>query len=716
MSSRNDIICFANDWAADPLSKKQIMTRLARRHRILWINSINIRRPRLARKDFRRSVQKLREFGRGLMHVEERIWVLSPLYLPFHSLAVVRSLNRWLLRWQIRRALRRLGFADPVTWTYVPNSADVVGTLGERLIVYQCVDEYAAFSDAGAEVRERERDLLAKSDLVLVCSSALLDSKRTENPHTFLITHGVDYEHFRRAVEESTPVAEELRALPRPILGFHGLVADWVDLPLLAELARQRPQWTIVLVGRADTDLAPVRGLSNVHVLGHRPYARLPEYLRGFDVALLPFVYNELTRNANPLKLREYLAAGLPVVATPLPEIAKFDHLVLLATTSDDYVAKITALLEKGMTGPSPTRSETMAEESWDRKVEEAERLLCAALPDDLEHRLREHPIFAGRQLEFVSRSCGRHSEHLEYRDRSAAGERRILVKRIKTWEGPGQPHETVAREHHALEKLREHFDPENRSSLPVPLLALPEANTLVVERLPGLPLSQILKREANRIVGPFRRHRMCAVSRLAAQWLRQFHHATQQPPQTHDSRAYLTELGQRLDRCATLGLDKTAAEEVWGLASRTSWKANQQLTSTAARHGDFIPQNILVHGARLGVVDFENFSECDVIYEDVGTFVAYLTMLRVSPFYSRGTLEAMISSFLATYGDHLSNPLLRLYVVKAAVTIVSEFQPKAGILGSPDRLRQLRKHLLRASHMLLGGVPIHPAEATLAG
>ncbi len=378
----NDIICFANDWAADPLSKKQVMVRFARRRRVLWINSMNNRRPRLARKDLGRILQKLGGFCHGLVQVEDRIWVLTPLYLPFHGRPLVRSLNRWLLGWQIRGALRRLGFVRPTTWTFLPTSADVVGSLGEECIVYYCVDEYAAFSDAAPEIRDREQELLAKADVVLVCSSALWESKRTHNPRTYLVTHGVDYEHFRRAAEDTTPKAPDLCAVPRPILGFHGLVADWVDLQLLAEVARRRPQWSIVMVGRVDTDLAPLAGLRNVHVLGHRPYARLPEYLRAFDVALLPFVCNDLTRHANPLKLREYLAAGLPVVATPLPEVAKFEGLVSLAATADEYIRQINTLLDQGVVGPSLDRSEKVAGESWDSKLEEIEQLVSAALSD----------------------------------------------------------------------------------------------------------------------------------------------------------------------------------------------------------------------------------------------------------------------------------------------------------------------------------------------
>jgi len=377
--SRN-VICFANEWASDPLSKKQVMLRLARRHRVLWINSINNRRPSLTRKDFRRVVEKLRNFKSGLTQVRENIWVLSPIYLPFHGHPLVRRLNRALLGRQIRRSMSRLGFERPITWAFTPTSADVVGTLGETFVVYQCADEYSAFNDAAQEVRARESDLLAKAGLVLVCSSPLLASKQKVNPRTHLVTHGVDYQHFRRAADDATPIAPELRELPHPILGFHGLIADWVNLPLLAQVARLRPEWSVVLVGRPDTDLRPVQSTPNVHVLGHRPYDRLPEYLRGFDVAVLPFVVNELTLSSNPLKLREYLAAGLPVVAAPLPEVARMGDLVSLAATAEDYVRQITRLIETKTLGPSRQRSERVANESWDCKVEEIERLLDEAM------------------------------------------------------------------------------------------------------------------------------------------------------------------------------------------------------------------------------------------------------------------------------------------------------------------------------------------------
>ena len=155
------------------------------------------------------------------------------------------------------------------------------------------------------------------------------------------------------------------------MIGFIGTVADWVDLEVVRHLASSRPQWSLLLIGDVQTDTSALRDLSNVHLLGRRSYQSLPAYCKAFDVAILPFVVNELTVAANPLKLREYLAAGLPVVATPLPEVLKLDGMVRLARTPGEFLNQIESLLKEGRRGPNPAVSVLMERESWDRKVEE---------------------------------------------------------------------------------------------------------------------------------------------------------------------------------------------------------------------------------------------------------------------------------------------------------------------------------------------------------
>jgi glycosyltransferase involved in cell wall biosynthesis len=376
LNQLKDIICFANDWFADPLSKKHVMVRMAKDRKVLWINSINNRAPTLKKHDLNRIREKLAHFQQGLMHVEGNIWVLSPIFIPFHGNRLFQAANRWLLGFQIRNAARKLNLESPVSWVYAPTAAGVVGNLGEHAIVYHCVDEFSAFSDAGSAIVRRENDLLQKSHLVVTSSARLQESKSRQNSNCHFVPHGVDYEHFRKTVAGDTPVAPEFKDLPRPVLGFHGLIADWVNLELIAALAKRRPEWSIVIIGKVQTDVSMLDKLPNVHLVGHRPYAQLPEYLKGFDVAILPFMVNELTLAANPLKLREYVAAGLPVIAAPLPEVVRLGKLVNLASTAEEYEACVLRLLQAGKTGPDPALSAEMRSESWDTKVEELKALL----------------------------------------------------------------------------------------------------------------------------------------------------------------------------------------------------------------------------------------------------------------------------------------------------------------------------------------------------
>lgn len=257
-----------------------------------------------------------------------------------------------------------------------------MGLLGERMVVYHCVDEFSKFTGTNeSAILEMEHQLMGKADVVVVSSSKLYETKRRYNPNTVLVTHGVDVAHFRTACLPGTRPPADCAGLKGPVIGFFGLIADWVDLEVVRYLAEARPQWSLVLIGEIQTGTSALGGLSNVHLLGRRPYQSLPSYCKAFDVAILPFVVNELTIAANPLKLREYLAAGLPVVATPLPEVLKLDGLVRTARTPAEFLDRIEALLAEGKRGPDANISRRMECESWDSKVEELSKTIeCAGI------------------------------------------------------------------------------------------------------------------------------------------------------------------------------------------------------------------------------------------------------------------------------------------------------------------------------------------------
>jgi glycosyltransferase involved in cell wall biosynthesis len=374
-----DIVCFSPDWTGDPLSKTHLMRLLARDNRVLWVNSIGLRTPTVSKADLGRAFRKLRAFATPVSEVEPNIFVLNPLAVPAYGLTWVRAFNQRLLRWQVRRAMRRLGFRRPINWVFNPAAAVVAGRLGEDLVLYQCVDEYTAFTGVPSQsLAEMERQLLARADLVIVSAELLQQSKARHNPNTFLVRHGVDHDHFRKALDPATAVPAEVAGLPRPVVGFFGLVADWVDVDLMADVARRYPSGSLVVVGKEATDVSALRRLANVRLLGRKPYEELPAFCKAFDVALMPFRINELTLNANPLKVREYLAAGLPVVSTAIPEVEVLG-LCRIGHDREGFLREVDEALKDA--GPKAGRSDAVRHESWAARVDEI-RALIAGLGD----------------------------------------------------------------------------------------------------------------------------------------------------------------------------------------------------------------------------------------------------------------------------------------------------------------------------------------------
>jgi glycosyltransferase involved in cell wall biosynthesis len=374
-----DIVCFSHDWTGDPLSKTHFMRLLSKHNRVLWVNSIGQRMPTINKSDVGRIWRKLKAFCEPVREVEPNIFVLNPLAVPAYGSGLARKLNQVWLRRQVRRAMRKLGFRRAINWTFNPAAALLAGQLGEEELIYQCVDEYSAFSGvATSAMLKMEEHLLRQADLTIVSAENLLRSKSKINPQTVLVRHGVDYEHFRRSLEVQTVVPRALANLPKPVIGYFGLIAqDWVDIPLLVHVAQSFPEASLVLLGKVTMDVSPLAALPNVHILGRQPYEDLPGFCKGFDVALIPFPISEVTLNANPLKAREYLAAGLPVISTAIPEVEVLGQCVI-GRTPDEYVAGIRTALERP--GPCAARSQTMESESWSARLDEIERHFTIAV------------------------------------------------------------------------------------------------------------------------------------------------------------------------------------------------------------------------------------------------------------------------------------------------------------------------------------------------
>ena len=366
------ILCFASGYDAPPTSKHHVMHLLSERNVVLWINYHASRAPSATSSDLTHIGNKLLEIFRGMKNLRKNLYGLTPLVLPLPSSPYARRLNRLLLIGQIRVALSRIQSGTVQIWSFTPDIGYALGQFGEEKVVYYCVDDHASFSGYDrAQVLKDEEDLCRRSDLVITTSMALQTAKSPWNPNTILVPHGVDYDHFSRAVREDLPCPDDLANIPRPRLGFFGLIRDWVDLDLLAEVAKKRPGWNFVFIGDADSNvnIGQYRALRNMHFLGRRPYQELPAYCRHFDVGLIPFKINELTLAVNPIKLREYLAAGLPVISTPMPEVALYDNFVEIVNSSIEFENAATRCLSYDES-ESLKRSIGMSQEGWIRKLD----------------------------------------------------------------------------------------------------------------------------------------------------------------------------------------------------------------------------------------------------------------------------------------------------------------------------------------------------------
>jgi glycosyltransferase involved in cell wall biosynthesis len=366
-----NIICFAKDWNEDPTSIHHVMRLLAEQNRVLWINSIATRSPNLtSRRDLGKIGKKLCSFTQGPVQAGENLWVYTPIVLPFpHSQLAVR-LNQLILRRTIQRLRKQLRMEEFQLWTFLPTVADYVGRLGESLVVYYCTDEWSQFSYVnGPRMAAAENRLLERADVVFATARSLVENRRPKNPNTFLATHGVDFDQFSQALDPATPIPDDLAALPRPVLGFYGTIHDWIDFDLLAYLAERHPEWSFALIGQAHVDVSGLTRFPNVHFLGRKSHRELPRYCKGFAAGLIPYVLNERILHVNPIKLREYLCAGLPVVSTALPEVEMYRQLCHIGDSRESFERGIAQALQSDTPELRRERSEAMRAETWHRKV-----------------------------------------------------------------------------------------------------------------------------------------------------------------------------------------------------------------------------------------------------------------------------------------------------------------------------------------------------------
>lgn len=368
------IVCIASSWDYDPTSKHHIAQILSQHNRVVWVNYHGSRRPSINRFDIKASVDVLRRVAGGIRRVNPNMVQVTPMVIPGATHPLMQNIHKRMLIFQIRRAIRKVcGHQNiPVQiWSFAPDVPYLVGQFNEECFLYYCVDEYTQFE--GFDLRHMalaENELLKKSDIVVTTSELLHQTKGAIRPDNILIRHGVDYDHFASAWQSQLEIPEELKEIPHPILGFFGLIHHWIDRSLLAKIARLRPQYSFVLLGEHKVDVSELQEIPNVHLLGRKSYENLPAYCAAFDAGLMLFSRTAMTKNINPIKMMEYLAAGLPVVSTPLPEAERYQGPITIAETAEDFARACDQAVHSNDPNRRQSISQLVTEETWLSKVE----------------------------------------------------------------------------------------------------------------------------------------------------------------------------------------------------------------------------------------------------------------------------------------------------------------------------------------------------------
>lgn len=376
MMNHRDIIVFGEDWAALPSSSQLLIEQLSHRRNIIWVNSIGLRQPNLSWHDLKRLWTKLVKVLVAVFAARRHqeiahpgFVIINPRTLPAPRGKIARFIAAALLEHQLRRVMAQSAIKSPLLWLSLPTAVDMVGRLGESAVVYYCGDDFSALAGVDHQtVIAREQQLVAGADLILTASEVL----RAKFPpqRTVTIEHGVDFKLF------STPIARaaDLPDDGQPIAGFYGSIAPWLDTELLLEVVGRLRHWNFVFIGDISTDVRALRRCPNVYFLGSRLHTQLPGYSQHWSVSLLPFRRNRQIEACNPLKLREYLAAGRPVVSTEFPAVAPYAALVDIVS---DAAAMVSAL-QRALTAQHSARlsRQAVVNDSWSARATEVATLV----------------------------------------------------------------------------------------------------------------------------------------------------------------------------------------------------------------------------------------------------------------------------------------------------------------------------------------------------
>lgn len=383
-SQKNVILISTADWEAPYLTNKQHTAKLLakRDFRVLYVESMGLRSPTANKKDIRRIWDRLKKGFSPIREVEKNIWLLSPLGIPFKQhLTFVSWINQGLLRLRLSLFAWLTGFNKAIVWTYHPYIFGAIRKAEIEALIYHCVDDLSAVPGVDSlSFLAKEKVLLKKCDHVFVTNRQLLLKCEQENSNVHYMSNVVDVDHFIQAhIDQAPPV--KLLKVSKPRLCYIGALSDYkIDFELLYSIASKRKDWSWILIGderegQENTWFSKLRQLKNVLCLGKVDYLELPLYMSGMDVGLLPTLVNDYTKSMFPMKYYEYLAAGLPVVSTPIEFVKEPGLELMVGASSLEFELAIESQLLKGRYSKDQSYS-LVGENTWDARLDKMLKII----------------------------------------------------------------------------------------------------------------------------------------------------------------------------------------------------------------------------------------------------------------------------------------------------------------------------------------------------
>lgn len=316
----------------------------------------------------------------GITKVKDNLWSYIPsrFFPTNYRFPGIDRVLRAIRHKKIRAALKQCDFGRPILYIWHPGFVDMLGQFNESFVIYHKYDNYAGYFGGSDKPDPAEQRLMREADLVMVTSQGLFDKHKEERPDLRLVPNGVDYELFSSTLSEEVSVPSELDCIPKPRIGYVGVINEKVDFKLLKYLCETRPDWSIVLVGPEKTtqpeylvDLEALKKQKNCFFLGQKKGREVPAYIKGMDVCMMCYLINDWTYYGYPLKMHEYLACGKPTVSANLPAVREFSDVVVIPDSHEGWQRAIVQLLGEGQNPDMIKKRLAVARaNSWSERVE----------------------------------------------------------------------------------------------------------------------------------------------------------------------------------------------------------------------------------------------------------------------------------------------------------------------------------------------------------